>query len=139
MKFSFTLILIVSAFLIGDASGANSKPPVSKNEESASDDKRHTADDSKANKSQRAEEESKAGIEYGPRIQGNKATNYPKGDADQFWVWPPTSGWTVVYITGVYAIAALGQSWFIGRQASIARQALTISERPWVGVGFEQL
>jgi len=134
VKLSFALILIVSVLLVGGASGANSKPPVSKNEESASDDKQHKANDSKANKSQRAEEESKAGIEHGPRAQGNKATNYPNGDADQFWVWPPTSGWAVVYITAVYAAVALGQLWFIRRQATIAKRAITHFERPWVRV-----
>jgi hypothetical protein len=137
VKLSFLVILIVSTLLIDGASGANSKPPVSKNEGSASD-KQYIANDPKPNDSQGAEEDSKAGIEHGPRAQANKATNYPKGDAEQFWVWPPTSGWAVVYITAVYAFVALGQLWFIRRQANIARQALTTSERPWVGVGFEQ-
>ena len=141
MKRSFLILFFLVLNGAGESAEQNtkSKPPVSKNEESASDDKRHIANGAIANKSQRAEEESKAGNEHGPRAQANKVTNYPKGDADQFWVWPPTSGWAVVYITAVYAFVALGQLWFIRRQANIARQALTTSERSWVGVGFEQL
>jgi hypothetical protein len=90
---------------VGESAEPNtiSKPPVSKNEDFTSDDKRHKANDSKVNKSQPAENESEAGIERGPRAPSNRPTNYPNGDADQFWVWPPTSGWAVVYITAVYA------------------------------------
>ena len=144
-KLSYLPVLIACVLLLSGASESEkslsetpSKPAVTKNEQSASDHKQPAPNDFKANKSQQAQDESKARIEHGPCAQANKGTNYPKGDAGQFWVWPPTSGWAVVYITAVYAFVALGQLWFIRRQANIARQALTTSERPWVGVGFER-
>lgn len=141
------ILSILAGLLIVGYIGAESLPPVSTNNANSNKAKKQV-NDSQANKTQPSEPTSTSGTglvssvnsKYMPceaaTSSGDDKTK--NNDANYFWRWPPSSGWAVAYITFAYAFIALVQLGAIFCQAKIARQALTTSERAWVGVGFER-
>lgn len=124
--------MILLALFMGNTNEASenksSQPPIAENKQTATNIKQKERNPSKNKKSRNTQPETKLATQRSPSSQTNKSSNGPKNDADQFWVWPPTSGWAIVYITTIYALFAFGQWWAIWFQG----RRISRLERPWI-------